>query len=104
MGTDNPFEKVLDRLREKGWMKGESGDDAGPNCIMGAYCRVWKFGPDQMIGQIARDQYPDRVGWHENLVEAAQFNDHPDTTFSDVERVLEKAAVKWEEERVLRND
>ena len=100
--TDNPFEKVLDRLREKGWCKDQYGDLAtGPNCIAGAALAegvfehgYWGENPTAIqLEAVIREQY--------GMVIPA-FNDHPDTTFSDVERVLEKAAVKWEEERVTR--
>ena len=106
--TDNPFEKVLDRLREKGWHKGSFGHESGPNCIVGAgllseaitadATGYWGSSPvvHLLVGVIA-EHYNQTGG-------VAHFNDHPDTTFEDVERVLEKAAVKWEEERVMRND
>lgn len=103
--TDNPFEKVLDRLREKGWMKHNFGTENGPNCIRGAALKKGVPGWDFLIPAltpIIMDQYRDRVWGGIECV--ASFNDHPDTTFADVERVLEKAAVKWEEERVLRHD
>lgn len=99
--SDNPFEKVLDRLREKGWKKGGMGPDTGPNCIAGA-SQVTHAGMDyQFLERIIKEQYPDRI--HGDMMPTPNFNDHPDTQFSDVERVLEKAAVKWEEGRVLRD-
>lgn len=100
--TDNPFEKVLDRLREKGWMKGRFGGGDGPNCLLGAKIVV---SPNEGYSELEltiREHYPDRRLSCRGIVSG--FNDHPATTFADVERVLEKAAVKWEEERVLRND
>ena len=107
METDNPFEWVLDRLREKGWMKGSFGPTHGPNCLVGASQNVplpgigWERLCDR-VDMVVKEQYPERRKG--SLATVPNFNDHPDTTFSDVERVLEKAAVKWEEERVLRND
>lgn len=107
MDTDNPFEKVLDRLREKGWRQNGSGREEGPNCIRGATqimvgLKVLYDGP---LLQVIATQYPDRTTTPlAGGVSIVEFNDHPDTTFADVERVLEKAAVKWEEERVMRND
>lgn len=100
----NPFEGVLDRLREKGWRKDGLGDDEGPNCLYGGQIQS---GADynifrNVLTPIITDQYPDRVC--NDLTTIVPFNNHPDTTFADVERVLEKAAVKWEEERVLRHD
>lgn len=105
METDNPFEKVLDRLREKGWHKGSLGSTLGPNCIYGAAVELrLTQGIDGLI-PVIRSQFPDRlVQMPDYHHPGPTFNDHPDTTFSDVERVLEKAAVKWEEERVLRDD
>ena len=101
--TDNPFEKVLDRLREKGWRQGSMGDlEKGPNCIAGAGNSVLMAHHYRILESILDDQYPERTSGR--MCPTPNFNDHPDTTFSDVERVLEKAAVKWEEERVLRND
>ena len=110
--TDNPFEKVLDRLREKGWQKGGFGIAEGPNCIRGAAYEVnidqdLVFGgylDDKPIINIVKDQYPHCIPVRPGREMISFFNDHPDTTFSDVERVLEKAAVKWEEERALRDD
>ena len=102
--TDNPFEKVLDRLREKGWQKGGYGPAAGPNCIAGAAMYVEQTCPFDILDKLVGEQYPERAKHQISLGITAFFNDHSDTTFTDVERVLEKAAVKWEEERVMRDD
>lgn len=104
MDTDNPFEKVLGRLREKGWIQQSYGKREGPNCMRGAASHTIR---DVRVLYsyalpIIQAEYPGRVPvGNESIV---QFNDHPETTFEDVERVLEKAAVKWEEERVLRDE
>lgn len=106
--TDNPFELVLDRLREKGWRKNGFGDWTGPNCIVGAHMTLNNETNKNFrsfrtfLVSIIHEHYSDRS--EGRLETIPNFNDHPDTTFADVERVLEKAAVKWEEERVLRND
>lgn len=117
----NPFEAALDRLRARGWIKDHVGYSTGPNCIRGALLfegsavdavdvSFWKITHLEprlnaaIILEVIREHYRDRC---RNLATGrgvSLFNDHPDTTFADVERVLEKAAVKWEEERVLRND
>ena len=105
--TDNPFEKVLDRLREKGWIKGRYHMDES-SCLLGAAMMeraVYWFScgltaNNTLIVSIIESQYPDRI----EFGVVPDFNDHPDTTFEDVEKVLEKAAVKWEEERVMRDD
>ena len=105
METDNPFEKVLDRLREKGWMQGDFGKGSGPNCLVGAAKEALGRGWVPVIKELDKTveaQYAERrLG---RLCPIPNFNDHPDTTFTDVERVLEKAAVKWEEDRILRDD
>lgn len=106
--TDNPFEKVLDRLREFGWIKGRYHKDEA-SCLLGASIHTsttrWFTNNDisdnSLIKAIIDAEYPDRV---EPDTQVVSFNDHPDTTFADVERVLEKAAVKWEEERVMRDE
>lgn len=108
--TDNPFEKVLDRLKEKGWRQGDYGPKQGPNCLVGGLLVVTgkkvheSYGSkeSQLLDKVVTEHYSDRaiVG---NMTHIPNFNDHPDTTFTDVERVLEKAAVKWEEERVMRD-
>lgn len=107
METDNPFEKVLDRLREKGWAKGRGGDSHGPNCIIGALGRELSTSltkiAESFLAPVILDQYPGQLTKRGSRI-LVRFNDHPDTTFTDVERVLEKAAVKWEEERVMRDE
>lgn len=111
METDNPFEKVLDRLREKGWHKGDYGFASGPNCLVGGLLFATGMNiqescnspESETLDKIVMEQYWGRA-IRGSMTHIPNFNDHPDTTFTDVERVLEKAAVKWEEERVLRND
>jgi hypothetical protein len=57
---------------------------------------------EQIIMRVIAEQYPERctpipMGLHWNMPNLAHiptFNDHPFTTFEDVERVLEKAAVE----------
>lgn len=100
METDNPFEKVLGRLREKGWAQGATRTRNG-RCLVGATTMPileWWL----ILRSVVATEYPERRGWATDCMATdcvACFNDHPDTTFSDVERVLEKAAVKWEEKR-----
>lgn len=105
---DNPAERVLDVLRLRGWSKGESFGPNGQRCV-GAACEIpgGMSEPVTLIARIINEHYADRTVEHicnTSMATIVSFNDHPDTTFADVERVLEKAAVKWEEERVLRND
>jgi hypothetical protein len=54
----------------------------------------------EVLANIIREHYPERVtapnSTSANSV-IMHFNDHPDTTFEDVERVFEKAEVAWDE-------
>jgi hypothetical protein len=53
---------------------------------------------NSMMVKVAVEQYPDRtIGVGAYPQSFASFNDHPDTTESDVVAVMEKAAVKWDE-------
>ena len=47
------------------------------------------------LASVISEQYPDRIqpDWY-----IPAFNDHPDTTFEDIERVCEKAYIKRQEE------
>lgn len=50
------------------------------------------------LADIIREHYPDRTHLDEHDARVIiLFNDHPDTTFDDVERVFEKAEVAWDE-------
>lgn len=57
----------------------------------------------RVLADIIREQFPDRASWMSASGESTPesiivgFNDHPDTTFADVERVFEKAEVAWDE-------
>lgn len=48
------------------------------------------------VATVLSEQYPDRFDPNFNTI--PHFNDHPDTTFEDVERVLSKAAILAEEQ------
>lgn len=85
---------ALDLLRRDGWCKGTAGLPDMPKCIIGAaMCAGADVHDQRALDEVACEQYTDRLN-HERLRPAAAFNDHPDTTFEDVERVLEKAAIR----------
>lgn len=109
METDNPFEKVLDRLREKGWTRYTLGTASGPHCIRGAaYYELGGWSKMcKGLAPILAEHYPyftKEYYGDSYSCNVMAFNDCHSTTFTDVERVLEKAAVKWEEERVMRDE
>lgn len=108
-GSDNPAENILDALRKNGWGKGQSVSKDGAICV-GHACEWSMMSMDKTLGAllpVLNEQFPERLNWMHykiGLGPVVAFNDHPDTTFADVERVLEKAAIRWEEGRVLRHD
>ncbi len=96
----------LDRLRERGLAKFTPCDEQGRVCARGALMNAtkengfgWKSFPsvreaDLLLGHVAREQYPDRVSSRDPSEAIVDFNNHPDTTQEDVERVFEKAIVR----------
>jgi hypothetical protein len=105
------FEQAAQYLRECGWIKGELGGEyGGPACLVGAceavsdyylFTEHYQFTEQRVVpilNKIVEEQYPDRLfDDEEDLVPAARFNDHPDTTLDDVVAVLEKAEVRYNE-------
>lgn len=86
---------ALDLLRRDGWCKdvAETGD--GRRCLLGAGVAAGYSTDDCFaLHAVAKEQYPERLRLRTDLSPAAAFNDHPDTTFADVERVIEKAAIR----------
>lgn len=106
--NDNAGERLtpLDVLRRDGWCKGSFHDMTGAYCIRGAghQCRITSGHPYLLaVGEVAREQFPERIPadlatdrFTSNDV--VRFNDHPDTTFADVEAVLEKAQLRLAEQ------
>jgi hypothetical protein len=93
--------RMLAELRAVGWCKGITVNDLGQKCLVGALTET----PDlrylcnselsyEVLGalsQVITAQYPEREGVLDNRVVCLTcFNDHSDTTWEDVERVLEK--------------
>jgi len=110
MAKENPLWVAKDVLQEKGWTKGHLEAEDGSVCALGAMwfgCSVHVL-PDpniemgvNILNEVVIEQWPDRATSAElhprNLLETAQFNDHPDTTLDDVLATFDKAAVRWEE-------
>ena len=101
--TDDTAElasEVLRGLRTCGWAKGTFRDANGAMCIRGAMSnagsltQVARRDLYERLLIVIRAEYPGRLTRGEILdpEPVAAFNDHPDTTFTDVERVLEKVA------------
>jgi len=67
-------------------------------CILGHVQGDYELTPAVLVlSDIGREQYPERCGATIPSVAIAFFNDHPDTTWEDVERVMEKAILRAEE-------
>jgi hypothetical protein len=93
--------RVLARLRASGWSK--TGRSEGRKvCLLGAYGQELYGSPDaaiatyrfQALQQVILEQYPGK--YPPNLV-VPKFNDDPDVTWDDVEKMLEKAVAKEQE-------
>ena len=90
--------KTLDLLRDRGWFRAMSGVPTagygnGNNCMLTAANQCGLMSLQLAIVKVIREQYPDRSFGDCNAPSNMQiiyFNDHPDTTFADVERVFEK--------------
>lgn len=78
------------------WHKGEMYGPNNTACIYGALFET-KNKNCRIVTNVALAQYPDRIELNNNKIYLAQFNDHPDTVWADVERVMEKGAVQEEE-------
>ena len=83
------------------WIKSMGTDDK--TCIMGALGMVGgscNVGDVDVIRRVIEEQHPGRgrYGYNDEGTSVALFNDHPDTIWTDVERVMEKAAMKLDEE------
>lgn len=89
------------------WLQGKMRD--GDNrCGIGWLCETakqTKLNDQVLLGlsfmtEVVREQYPERLDGPEisSIPPFAKFNDHPHTTEDDVVAVMEKAAVRLDEE------
>lgn len=102
MDEINGARAALEVLRRDGWCKGKWTAPTGEHCISGAAIEagtsLYQPGPHgdctsfgHALYDVIDEQFPDRP------MSVVGFNDHKDTTFADVELVLEKAALKLDE-------
>ncbi len=107
----NTIHEAIRVLTSKGWAKDTFTDGAGRHCLQGALFEAHGFlsmdtrnvgrpvagelaADIRLVNEVVRDQFPERVGG----VGISRFNDHPETTMEDVLRVMEKAAVRKDEQ------
>lgn len=91
----NMAQEALDILHKYGWHQGSIGSTDEGFCIGGALCMArpnFGYEPETVvIENVIAEQFPDRYDPERRF---ARFNDHAETTFSDVECVLEKASIE----------
>jgi hypothetical protein len=94
----NPYIKALEQLEQRGWWKGSMSDSGigpkGERCLV--VTAVYSGLSLGDLRPLIREMFPDRcLG-----PSPAHFNCHPDTTLEDVQAVLEKGALRWEEGQI----
>jgi hypothetical protein len=101
----NPFTEALEELRQNGWRQGSRGKATGPKCIVGAiqwvrtgsmdYAFTGAYNAPEVLflNSVLHEMYtlPD-------LISVDSWNDI-DATWPEVEALMEKAALRWDEER-----
>ncbi len=101
---ENPFRQLIDYFGPDGELWVQDPGDASKKCIITglahaipgvsrAAAQSWDDACS-LAADVAYALFPERQR-HDHAV--ADFNDHPDTTFADVEQVLEKCAVAYDE-------
>ncbi len=98
-------------MSRSGWTKNAFTDESGRHCLQGALYEAHGIcavdggqvgrpvdgelaGDVGLVNEVIREQFPERFGG----VGASRFNDHPHTTVDDVIAVMEKAAVRKDEQ------
>ena len=96
---------ILGLIRKHGWYRGDGhfGESGERICLAMSLSRVavsqgyrdltgeWAAW-DRELARAAAELYPERSNWRLSAQNAhIAFNDHPDTTFEDVERVVKEA-------------
>lgn len=81
--TKNDVQKVIDRIRRRGWVQHTAGTKLGPACIIGHMVRV--HGSKSKKKEILFNAVYTLVG-----CSPAIWNDEPGRTAGDVIRVLER--------------
>lgn len=99
----NPYREALTGWDAEHWCKVATQTDDGKRCLLGRWCQVGQSQHDiGLLAETIAEQYPDRLIPIENPIPVfvvTYFNDRVDTTFGDVTAVLEKAAVRWDEQQ-----
>ncbi len=106
--------KAIEQLRTRGHCKGMLSNPRWEVCALGAlysalygvpvygHQDVEETHPEvmQRLHRIVEEQYPDRLAGvsDDGYSILSAFNDHPDTTTEDVERVFTKSAIEAEEQ------
>lgn len=107
----NTIREAIRVLSRAGWTKDAFTDEAGRHCLQGALYEAHGLHPFDhsnigrpvggalaadvnLINEVIRAQFPERAGG----VGISRFNDHPDTSVEEVVLVLEKAAVRRDEQ------
>lgn len=114
MTKKNPYDAIRGRLRDgEGWHKDSmwKGKEA-TFCLVGAAnwaCAVQRRGFDEanhirdILAEVVQEQYPDRLDqatYSTPTGKIVDFNDDMRTDWPDIDRVLDKARARWEEESV----
>lgn len=96
----NDFDKALDVIHEKGWIKGMLRDHYGHVCLVGSLdvvlktydlaSRIPSGRAWSTLYNVCQSLYPERGDMPYKI------NDHPDTTLEDVELILKHASYEWE--------
>lgn len=97
---ENPITQMLQLIRDRGWTQHQYENKKGSLCIYGAHDQL---GPRshatlQIIRQTIKEQFPKYESSGTIIV---SFNDSCDRRIADIEMVLEKAAVKYDEQHGL---
>ena len=107
----NTIREAIRVLNGAGWAKQTFTDQAGRHCLQGALFEAHGVHATEterlgkavrgvlaadvaLVNEVIRDQFPERFG----AVGVSRFNDHPETTEADVILVMEKAAVRKDEQ------
>lgn len=88
--SDTKLWEALELLRRDGWYKGPAMGKA--KCTAVACYMAGAQRDFAVVRAVVMEQFPDRGNG--SIVD---FNDHPDTTFEDIELVLTKAAIRRDE-------
>lgn len=94
--SENPYYVALYYMREHGWTQGAAFERDGRVCLLGALAgdRLtgalgWSIAICQELREVCKEQYGESI--------VSSVNDHLLTSQDQAEALLEKAAVRWDE-------